>query len=77
MKLSVVIPCYNEAATIAQLLRAVRASPYSDLEIIVVDVNATNSGRAAAASIQCGRAPNEKADARSAFGALRAAITRP
>ena len=53
MKLSVVIPCYNEAATIAQLLRAVRASPYSDLEIIVVDVNATNSGRAAAASIQC------------------------
>ena len=37
MKLSVVIPCYNEAATIEQLLKAVRASPYQPLEVIVVD----------------------------------------
>lgn len=37
MKLSVVIPCYNEANTIADIVRAVRASPYDDKEIIVVD----------------------------------------
>jgi glycosyltransferase involved in cell wall biosynthesis len=37
VKLSVVIPCYNEAATIAQVVAAVRSSPYPDIEIIVVD----------------------------------------
>ena len=37
MKLSVVIPCYNEAATIDRILDAVRASPWPDKEIIVVD----------------------------------------
>lgn len=37
MKVSVVIPCFNERQTIEQVLRAVRASPVKDLEIIVVD----------------------------------------
>ncbi|PYX04535.1 MAG: glycosyl transferase [Acidobacteria bacterium] len=37
MKLSVVIPCYNERNTIAALIEAVRASPIQDVEIIVVD----------------------------------------
>ena len=37
MKLSVVIPCYNEVATIAATLAAVRAAPVEALEIIVVD----------------------------------------
>jgi glycosyltransferase involved in cell wall biosynthesis len=37
MKLSVVIPCYNEVATIERILDAVRSSPYPDKEIIVVD----------------------------------------
>jgi glycosyltransferase involved in cell wall biosynthesis len=37
MKLSVVIPCYNEAATIERLLESVRAAPWQDMEIIVVD----------------------------------------
>ena len=37
MKLSVVIPCYNEAATIDRILDAVRASPWPDKEVIVVD----------------------------------------
>lgn len=37
MKLSIVIPCYNEAATIEALLRAVRNSPVPHQEIIVVD----------------------------------------
>ena len=37
MKLSIVIPCYNELATIEHILDAVRASPWPDKEIIVVD----------------------------------------
>ena len=37
MRLSIVIPCYNERATIADILAAVRAAPWPDTEIIVVD----------------------------------------
>ena len=37
MKLSVVIPCYNEEKTIRKIVDAVRAAPYEDKEIIVVD----------------------------------------
>ena len=37
MKLSVVIPCYNEIGTIRQIVERVRAAPVTDKEIIVVD----------------------------------------
>ena len=37
MKLSVVIPCFNEIKTIEKILDAVRDNGYADLEIIVVD----------------------------------------
>jgi glycosyltransferase involved in cell wall biosynthesis len=37
MKLSVVIPCYNEAKTIDAIIDAVNNAPYLDKEIIVVD----------------------------------------
>jgi len=37
MLLSVVIPCYNERATIAEVLAAVRAASPADKEIIIVD----------------------------------------
>jgi glycosyltransferase involved in cell wall biosynthesis len=37
MKLSVVIPCYNEAKTIRNIVERVRASPVKDKEIIIVD----------------------------------------
>ena len=37
MKLSVVIPCYNEKKTIGQILQRVRAAPWPEKEIIVVD----------------------------------------
>lgn len=43
MKLSVVIPCYNEAETILDLVNRVNAINISDLEIIVVD-DASNDG---------------------------------
>lgn len=37
MKLSIVIPCYNEQKTIRAIVDAVRAAPVADKEIIVVD----------------------------------------
>jgi glycosyltransferase involved in cell wall biosynthesis len=37
MRLSVVIPCYNERATIRDIVEAVQNSPYPDKEIIIVD----------------------------------------
>mgnify|MGYP001420776886 FL=1 len=37
MKLSIVIPCYNEKSTIEDLIDAVRNAPGGDKEIIVVD----------------------------------------
>lgn len=43
MKLSVVIPCYNEQATIESIVVAVRGSPYAPKEIIVVD-DCSNDG---------------------------------
>ena len=45
MKLSVVIPCYNEVRTIDRILEAVRASPHRDKEIIVVDDASTDGTR--------------------------------
>ena len=46
MKLSVVIPCYNEAATIERLVEAVRNAPWPQIELIVVDDGSTDGTRA-------------------------------
>lgn len=35
--LTVVIPCFNEIATIEQIVQAVHKSPYSNIELIIVD----------------------------------------
>ncbi len=43
LKLTVIIPCYNERATILGIVRAVRNGPVRNLEIIVVD-DASNDG---------------------------------
>jgi glycosyltransferase involved in cell wall biosynthesis len=45
MKLSVIVPCYNESATIEKLIEAVRAAPWPSLEIIVVDDASTDGTR--------------------------------
>jgi glycosyltransferase involved in cell wall biosynthesis len=37
MKLSIVIPCYNEIHTIRKIVDAVRAAPVAEREIIIVD----------------------------------------
>ena len=43
MKLSIIIPCYNEVTTISEIVRQVHAIDIKDLEIIVVD-DASNDG---------------------------------
>jgi glycosyltransferase involved in cell wall biosynthesis len=45
MKLSIVIPCYNERKTIHQIVTAVRAAPVAEKEIIVVDDCSTDGTR--------------------------------
>src|SRR5574337_1747109 len=45
MKISVVIPCYNERNTIEQLIDAVRSSPVPEKELIVVDDCSTDGTR--------------------------------
>ena len=42
--LSVIVPCYNERATVAELLRRVREVPI-DKEIIVIDDQSTDGSR--------------------------------
>jgi len=42
MKLSVIIPCYNEKETIVELVNVVLASPYQDKEIIIIDDHSTD-----------------------------------
>lgn len=45
MKLSVVIPCYNEFGTISQVVKAVQAAPIEAIEIIIVDDCSTDGTR--------------------------------
>lgn len=45
MKLSIIIPCYNELHTITRIVNAIRHSPYADKEIIIVDDFSTDGTR--------------------------------
>lgn len=45
MRLTVVIPCYNEVRTIEEIVHAVHGSPYPDKEIIIVDDCSTDGTR--------------------------------
>jgi glycosyltransferase involved in cell wall biosynthesis len=45
MKLSIVIPCFNECHTIQDIVTAVKASPVSDKEIVIVDDCSTDGTR--------------------------------
>ncbi len=45
MKLSIVIPCYNEKETITEIIQAVRESPIDSKEIIIVDDGSTDGTR--------------------------------
>jgi glycosyltransferase involved in cell wall biosynthesis len=52
MKLSIIIPCYNEQHTIAALVAAVNAAPYPDKEIIIVDDCSSDGTHAELAKLQ-------------------------
>lgn len=45
MKLTVVIPCYNERGSIHNIIDAVCAAPYGDKEVIVIDDCSTDGTR--------------------------------
>ena len=45
MKLSIIIPCFNERATIRVIVEAVRNAPYEPKEIIIVDDCSTDGTR--------------------------------
>jgi glycosyltransferase involved in cell wall biosynthesis len=45
MRLSIIIPCYNELKTINKIIDAVNAAPYPDKEIIIVDDCSTDGTR--------------------------------
>ncbi len=45
MKLSVIIPCYNERATIGTIVDVVKSAPYPNKEILVVDDCSTDGTR--------------------------------
>jgi glycosyltransferase involved in cell wall biosynthesis len=55
VKLSVVIPCFNERATIERIVAAVRAAPWPDKEIIVVDDFSTDGTRELLAGVLAAR----------------------
>ena len=44
-QLSIIVPCYNECATILQLIEKVRSSPINSKEIIVVDDGSVDGTR--------------------------------
>ncbi len=45
LKLSVIVPCFNEAATLKTIIKTIRACSYPDIEIIVVDDCSTDGSR--------------------------------
>ena len=45
MKLSIVMPCYNEVETIESIVKAVKSCPYQSKEIILVDDCSTDGTR--------------------------------
>src|SRR6266849_4333361 len=69
--LSVIIPCYNERATVAELLRRVKEVPV-DKEIIVIDDKSTDGSRSATS---CSPSTREKALPSAAASKRRAATS--
>jgi glycosyltransferase involved in cell wall biosynthesis len=46
IKISVIIPCYNERGTVEKIVQAVRASPVKEIELIIVDDASTDGSSA-------------------------------
>jgi len=45
LKLSVLIPCFNEKQTLAEVVRRIRASPLESIEVVIVDDYSTDGTR--------------------------------
>jgi glycosyltransferase involved in cell wall biosynthesis len=45
MKLSIVVPCYNEVTTLEEIVRAILKSPVNEKEIVIVDDGSTDGTR--------------------------------
>ena len=45
MKLSVIIPCFNEETTIIEIINKVKNNPYKNIEILVIDDCSTDRSR--------------------------------
>src|SRR3954463_7574450 len=56
VKVSVVIPCFNERATIEKIVDAVRSSPIKDVELIVVDDCSTDGTTEVLRGLAAGKA---------------------
>ena len=78
-RISVVVPVYNGAATLAGCLDALYASDHDDFEVIVVDDGSTDETRQIASRYQCrvlalcenvGSAQAKNLGAREAFGEI-------
>ena len=52
LRLSIVIPCYNEIATLERVVHAVRAAPVADKEIILVDDGSRDGTRELIAKLE-------------------------
>jgi len=78
VKLSVIVPAWNEAGTIAEVVRRLRAVERPDLafEILVVDDGSTDATAAAAASIVPAVTLLRHAENRGKGAAIRTALAR-
>ena len=45
MKLSIVLPCYNEVDTIEHIIEAIKNCPYDNKEVVIVDDCSTDGTR--------------------------------
>jgi cellulose synthase/poly-beta-1,6-N-acetylglucosamine synthase-like glycosyltransferase len=61
---SVIIPAYNEAATVERTISSVRNQTYSNLEVLVVDDGSTDQTAALVESM-AERGPQDKAAAKA------------
>ena len=45
MKISIIIPAYNEEETLPSLLKSIKTQNFKDYEIIIADANSTDKTR--------------------------------
>jgi cellulose synthase/poly-beta-1,6-N-acetylglucosamine synthase-like glycosyltransferase len=60
MKLSIVIPCYNERHTIQDIVTAVKNSPIPNKEIVIVDDCSTDGTRRSRSLLRSTRSSTTK-----------------